>query len=103
MCFDHLTNLGWILVHKDKECRTDDILKPRLKTVSDCAVACKNLSSMFVFDQECSSFTGCYCYCEIYAEPNGTCSTKDALSYNLYKYVNSEYFKLLKYKLHLKC
>ena len=99
MCFDHLTNVGWILVHKDKECRTDDILKPRLKTVSDCAVACKNLSSIFVFGQDSSSFFGCYC--EINAEPNGTCSTMDALSYNLYKYVNSDYFKLLKYKFHL--
>ena len=82
-------NPGWIQVQKDRECETDDVRKDGLKTIEECATACKDISTMFVFDDECYSICGCYC--EIGASPNGTCPLKMARFYKLYKYVKGKY------------
>ena len=77
-----------MLFNEESECDSEDIPKYGQKTVKECAIACKNISSMFVFDNSC--FSICGCYCEIGADANGNCSTKYSEYLNLYKYVGGK-------------
>ena len=86
--------IDWILIKEDRECDSEEITKYGTKSIQECADACKGLSSMFVFDNICSAICGCYC--EIGANPNGTCSVKIAHFYNLYKYSRGKHSTIQK-------
>lgn len=73
---------------ENQECESEEITKYGKKSIQECADACKGVSSMFVFDNMCTSICGCYC--EIGANSNGTCSMKAANFYNLYRYVGGK-------------
>ena len=56
-------------------------------SVADCAIACHNKSSMFIF----GTGKGCYgskckCLCQHGAFQNGTCNQRASSYYNLYRY-----------------
>ena len=83
----------WMLVANKMECKGSEIGKARQPTVSDCAAACKGISSMFAYgtddyggDQRCFD-DGCKCYCETAADRDGSCQQKNTNGYRLYKYI----------------
>ena len=65
-------------------------------SISDCASACKGLSSMFAFGTNdygnalCSNLK-CQCLCETSASPGGKCTKVRHTGYHLYKYRTGDY------------
>lgn len=61
-----------------------------MATVDDCGVACKGVSSMFVYGttdygvKDVCKSEGCRCYCETSASSEGTCSMLNHNGYRLY-------------------
>ena len=55
-------------------------------TLDECAQSCAGVSSLFAYGIQTNCFTkGCRCLCEIGAQANGTCSTRQD-DYDLYRY-----------------
>ena len=65
------------------------------ESIDQCAIACKDRASMFIFgtnafgDDRCYR-DGCKCICETAANDDGTCDIKEHMGYNLYRFTNWE-------------
>ena len=79
------------LVRGKAECSGDEDTKGYLKTIEDCAIQCKGVSSMFLYgttkwgDSRCNK-DGCMCICETAAASSGTCSATENKGYDLFKF-----------------
>ena len=79
------------LVRGKSECSGDEDTKGYLKTIEDCAIQCKGVSSMFLYgttkwgDSRCNK-DGCMCICETAAASSGTCSATENKGYDLFKF-----------------
>ena len=65
-----------------------------MDSIDDCAKACTEHASMFVFGTndfgvDRCDMTGCNCLCETAARSDGTCNTADHRGYRLYKFSTS--------------
>ena len=79
-----------MLVSEKKECSGPEMVAGKLKTLADCAQACRGIASMFLYGttdfgtKRCDS-EGCNCVCETNAR-SGDCEEVDHKGYRLYKY-----------------
>ena len=86
----------WSIVEGEKECSGDEISKGRVNSVEDCAKACRDYASMFIFGtndfsrvrQYCNA-NGCECYCETSAKEDRTCDTVTHNGFRLYRFTTS--------------
>ena len=82
--------LDWTLVSEKRECNGPEIWAGKLKSLEDCATACRGIASMFIYGttdfgtKRCDS-EGCNCVCETPAR-SGACEEVDHKGYRLYKY-----------------
>ena len=66
-----------------------------LTSIDQCAIACKDLASMFAFGTNAFGDNryfrdGGYCLCETSANDDGTCDISEHMGYNLYRFTNWE-------------
>ena len=86
--------LAWSIVGEQQECEGREIGKGKMDSIDDCAKACREHASMFVFGTndfgvDRCDLTGCNCLCETGARSDGTCDTADHRGYRLYKFSTS--------------
>ena len=77
-----ILGLGWELYAEKKICEGGHESKGKLGTVEACGNICKGVASMFIY---APAHDG-YCYCETDAKDQGTCTTRERVNYNLYRY-----------------
>ena len=71
------------VVATNKECGGSEVKKEALYR-DDCAIACKEVSSMYSFSP--SSGSSGFCYCETSVDETGKCEMKSAHGSTLYQY-----------------
>ena len=65
-----------------------------LTSIDQCAIACKDLASMFAFGtnafgRDRCHRDGCKCVCQLGARYDGTCDVKEHMGYNLYRFTTN--------------
>ena len=94
LSFITIIDLKWVLFKNDARCRSNATNAPvyggRFHDVENCAIACKDNSSMFSYCRSCCDTNGCECFCEISALSDGTCQVIEGRGYTLYKYLKGK-------------
>ena len=85
--------LEFNLVAEKHECDGEEVSGCLQTTLEDCALACYNISSMFIYGNLLSDATDtrcwgnkCRCMCETAATSDRKCTRSPTISYNLYAY-----------------
>ena len=74
----YFCSIDWSLVSIGKACDGPELSKGLFDSITDCARACKELSTLFTYgDGSCS--------CELKAKPDGTCSETTNKHLKLYR------------------
>jgi hypothetical protein len=80
------------LVAEKKKCEGGKKMKGNFQSIEICADECRGVASMFIFstnefgDSICGH-NGCECWCEMEANPDGSCNTRSHVGYKLYKFI----------------
>ena len=84
---------NWVLAHDVSECNgTEESWKGYLEKIQNCADACRDVSSMFIFGIEGSNRCKdgkCRCYCETVASADGICDIIEHKGYRLYSFIQN--------------
>ena len=98
------STVEYTLAAKRKHCVGSEVKMGYQYSLEDCAKACFNVSSMFIYGTNdfnyypprCSvAQDGCLCYCQISASEEGSCDTKAHMGYKLYRYANKGWFMIV--------
>ena len=92
--FITIIDLKWVLVKPGAKCLSNErVYGGRFHDIENCAIACKDNSSMFIYCKDyslCCDTNGCECFCETSALLNGTCQVEEVKEYTLYKYLKGK-------------